>query len=202
MSSDTAKTARLTRLRAALPSEHGFWVMLGGALASALLRAGATPASLMATAAAVVGIVALAVVSHRRIRRSSPAQLAATLLLSLSAVPVEFAGGVPSSSIASAAVARAIVFMASTLVVRAAFARSKRGGSRHNAFLHLLSVAIAGCGALSFYVGNRGKESAACALAALVCVAFAYQRPTVKELKFLGLSLSGLVLASALTLAL
>ncbi|HET7545875.1 MAG TPA: hypothetical protein VFK05_38670 [Polyangiaceae bacterium] len=188
--------------RAALPREHGFWVMLAAALLSALLRAGAQRASVFAATATVVVVVAAAGALHRRVRRNSLAQLTATLLLSLSAVPVELAGGVPHSSIASAALARAVVFLASALVVRAAFARSMRGGRVRTFFFHLLSIAIAGVAALVFHATGRGTEASACAMAAIVCGAFAYQRPTTKELKFLGLSLSGLVLASTLALAL
>lgn len=202
MTVEARKAGRSSWFRAALPSEHGFWVMLAGAQISALLRAGADRASLGAAALTFAGVVAAASAVHRRIRRSSWAQLAATLLLSLSAVPVELAGGVSGSSVASAALARAVVCLASALVVRAAFARSMRAGSRRNLILHVVSVALATASAFVFYAIDRGKEASACAMAALVCVAFAYQRPTVKELKFLGISLSSLVLASAMVLAL
>jgi hypothetical protein len=201
MTSEARKIARSGWLRAALPREHGFWVMLAGAQVSALLRARAHAPSLIAAAATVTVLIAAASALHRRIRGSGAAQLAATLVLSLSAVPVELAGGVPGPNIASSALARAVVFLASALVVRAAFARSMRGGRRRTFFFHLLSVAIAALAAVAFFAIGRGREAFACALAAIVCIAFAYQRPTVKELKLLGLSLSGLVLASAMALA-
>src|SRR6188768_921342 len=168
---EAKKIAGSRWLRAALPSEHGFWVMLIGALASALLRAGAGARSLLVAALTALTVIAAAGAVRRPIRRSTLAQLAATLLLSLSAVPVELASGVPGASIASAAVARAVVFLTSALVVRAAFARGVRGGSRRNSFLHLLSVAIASIGALIFYVFDHAKESGTCAMAAVVCAA-------------------------------
>jgi hypothetical protein len=146
-------------------------------------------------------VVAIASVLHRRIRRSGPAQLGATLLLSFSAVPVELAGNVSGARVALATIARAIVFVSSALVVRAAFARAMRGGANRNRLLHLLSVAVAAVGAVALYATGHAREASACAMAAGVCLVFAWQRPTVKQLKQLGLALSGLVLASALTLA-
>ena len=202
MSFEAAAIQPLRRVRNALPSEHGFWVMLGGALASALLRAHPDAVTLLVATVTALGVVAAASVFHRRIRRSSMAQLAATLMLSASAVPVELAGGLSIQSVALAEIARAIVFVSSALVVRAAFARNTRDGATRNWFLHLSSVAIAAAGTLAFYVAAQTREAIACAMAGAVCAVFAYQRPTVKQLKMLGLSLSGLVLASALALAL
>jgi len=202
MTFDGRETSPLRRLRAALPSEHGFWVMLAGAVASALFRAGMSPVSVLVAAVTAMLVIAGASAFHRRIRRSGLAQLAATLLLSLAALPIELAGGVPMSDAASATIARAIVFVTSALVVRAAFARASRHGGHRTWGLHLLSVAIASSGAIAFYAASRNRESIACAMAAGVCAVFAYHRPTVKELKLLGLTLSGLVLASATALAL
>jgi len=202
LTSDGITTQPLRRLRDALPTEHGFWVMLAGAVVSALLRAGASAVSLTVAVLTTLFVIAGACSLHRRIRRSGLEQLAATTLLSLAAVPIELAGGVQSNHVASAALARAIVFVTSALVVRAAFARASRHGSRRTWLLHALSIAIATIGAIAFYFGNRGKEAVACAMAAGVCAVFAYHRPTVKELKLLGLALSGLVLASATALVL
>jgi hypothetical protein len=201
MSIDARRHGRLRWLRDSLPSEHGFWVMLGGALASALLRTGAHAVTLVVALVTTVIVVAAATTLHRRIRRSELAQLASTLLLSFSAVPVELVGDVPGSSVAWAEIARAIVFVSSALVVRAAFARTMRGGARRNTLLHLTSVTVPALGAFAFSAAGRAPEASACAMATLVCAVFAYQRPTVKQLKMLGLALSGLVLASAVALA-
>jgi uncharacterized membrane protein YoaK (UPF0700 family) len=202
MSIDARNSRAFSWLRDALPSEHGFWVMLGGALAGALLRTGARVATLTVAVVTVVLVVATASALHRRIRRSGLAQLTATLLLSLSAVPVELQGGVSASRVALGAIARAIVFVSSALVVRAAFARTMRGGATRNRLLHLLSIAIAVVGAIALYASGHAQEASACTMAAGVCLVFAYTRPTVKQLKELGLALSGLVLASATALAL
>lgn len=176
--------------------------MLCGALMSALLRTGAHLAPLAVAGATAALAVAAASALHRRIRRSTLAQLAATLMLSLSAVPVELAGRVPASRVALATLARAVVFVSSALVVRAAFARTMRSGATRNWFLHLVSAALAGFGALALYATGHAPEASACAMAVGVCLVFAYQRPTVKQLKRVGLALSGLVLASAVALAL
>jgi len=201
MSIDGRKSEPLRWLRAALPSEHGFWVMLGGALAGALLRAGAHVATFTVAVLTAALLVAGGSALRRQIRRSGFAQLAATLLLSLAAVPVELVGGVSVSRVALAAIGRAIVFVSSALVVRAAFARTARGGATRNWLLHLLSIAIAVLGAITLYATGHAREASACAMAAGVCLVFAYQRPTVKQLKQVGLALSGLVLASATALA-
>lgn len=201
MAFDGIESSPLRRLGKALPTEHGFWVMLAGAVTSALLRAGTSVASVTVAASTSVLVIAGASSLHRRIRRSGLAQLVATLLLSFAAVPIELAGGVAMSNVASAAIARAIVFVTSALVVRAAFARASRHGGNRTWALHLLSVAIAAFGAVAFYAASRGREAVACAMAAAVCALFAYRQPTVKELKFLGIALSGLVLASATALA-
>lgn len=176
--------------------------MLGGTLTSALFRSGTAAGSLAAAALTAALVVATASVWHRRIRSKPVAQLAATSLLSLAAVPVELAGGVPGPSVASAAMARTVVFFSGALVVRAAFARSSRRGADRTQLLHFLSVAIASTAALGFYVSGLTKESLACSMAAGLCACLAYRRPTVKDLKPLGLMLSGLVFASTMALTL
>lgn len=185
-----------------LPSEHGFWVMLGAAQASALLRTRSVPASVV-TAVLVVGAVIVAgSVSHRRIRKHGAAQLAAAATLALSSVPVEVAGALPLPSIASAALSRLIVFVASALVVRAAFARSARNGERRGRILYNASWVIPALSAALLFTLGRTVEAGTCVIAAGVCAVFAWSRPTVKQLKPLGLSLGGLALITAITLAL
>src|SRR4051812_18146037 len=85
-----------------LPTEHGFWVMLSAAQGSALLRTRGTSASLLAAAFVLAVLVIAGGFRHRRIRKSSAAQLSGTAALALSSVPIELAGALPGSSIASA----------------------------------------------------------------------------------------------------
>lgn len=185
-----------------LPREHGFWVMLGAALASALLRTKAERMSLLsATLLALIAICGAAL-CHRWIRQSSAAQLIAAALLALSSVPVELAAGLPRASIAAAALARSVVFVTSALIVRAAFARSARGGARRSLRLRLLSLSIAVLAAALLFSAGWLAEGSACLLAAAACAVFVWIAPTAKELKPLGLSLAGLALISALVLAL
>jgi len=185
-----------------LPSEHGFWVMLGAAQASSLLRTRGVPASVLAAVLVLVAVVAAASVSHRRIRKNSAAQLAATATLALSSVPVEVAGALPFPSIASAALARLAVFVASALVVRAAFAHSARNGERRSMLLCSASLAIPALSAALLFALGRTAEAGTCVIAGAGCAIFAWSRPTAKQLKPLGLTLGGLALITAITLAL
>ena len=185
-----------------LPNEHGFWVMLAASLISALLRARLTPLTAFATTLAGLLAVAFAGATHRRIRRSERAQIAASVGLAASCIPVEVAGEVSPSNIASAFIARSIVFLCGALLVRAAFARSARGGAARSALLHIASFVIALLTAVLFLVSQRIVEAAACAMAASVCAIFLESQPTVKQLKPLGITLGGLVLMSSLALAL
>jgi len=185
-----------------LPSEHGFWVMLGAAQASALLRTKGAPQSL-AVAALVAGVaISVASFSHRRIRKSSAGQLAGTLALALSSVPVEIAGGVSVPSIGSSSLARGVVFVTSALVVRAAFARSARDGKRSNLLLRIVCVAIPVLVAALLFALDRPMEAGTCVIAGAAFTVFAWSRPTAKQLKPLGLALGGLAVITAVTLAL
>lgn len=184
-----------------LPNEHGFWIMLGAAQASALLRTqGSSPSVLVALW--VVGAAILAASSnHRRIRKSSAAQLAASAALALSSVPVEIAGALPLSTIASAGLSRSAVFVASALVVRATFARAARGGQRRSLLLNGASLTIPALSAALLFALGWTIEAGTCVIAGAVCAVFAWSRPTVKQLKPLGLALAGLTVVTVVTLA-
>ena len=185
-----------------LPSEHGFWVMLVAAQTSALLRARGTSSSLIA-AAFMAGVVVVAgSVSHRLVRKNSVAQLIAAVALSLSSVPVEIAGGVLVASVAWAALARVVVFVTSALVVQAAFARCARNKARRSLILSVISWTLPALSAALLLAVGHTVEAGTCVIAGAVCVVFAWSRPTVKQLKPLGLALGGLALLTVVTLAL
>lgn len=185
-----------------LPSEHGFWVMLGAAQASALIRTQARVASVVAALLVTSAVVVGGSLCHRWIRKASAAQLGAAAALGLSSVPVELAGGLPLPSVASAGFARIVVFLTSALLVRAAFARSARSGERRGLLLGGASLAIpVVCAVLLFAIG-RTAEGGTCVIASAACTVFAFSRPTVKQLKPLGLVLGELSLITAITLAL
>jgi hypothetical protein len=185
-----------------LPSEHGFWVMLGAAQASALLRTGGERLSALASVLVAAAVIAAGSSSHRQIRKSSAAQLAGAAGLALSSVPVEFAGGLPLASTVSAAFSRVVVFVTSALVVRAAFALAARGGERRSLLLHAASFSLPTLSAALLFGLGRTVEAGTCVIAAAVCAVFAWSRPTVKQLKPLGLTLGGLALSTSITLAL
>jgi hypothetical protein len=176
--------------------------MLGASLISALLRARLSALALATASLAGPAVVAFAVVAHRRIRKSATAQLAAGLGLAMCVAPIELAGGVSPSSVASALVARSVVFLSSALVVRAAFNRSARHAAVRSESLHAASFGIALLMAALFWLSRHVVEAFACAMVASVCAIFLASHPTVKQLKPLGLTLGGLVLMSSLALTL
>jgi succinate dehydrogenase hydrophobic anchor subunit len=202
MASAMAKSPVRTLVPRWLPSEHGFWVMLGAALASAILRAKGDRLSLLVAALGAVAAISAGGLSHRQIRKSSAAQLAATVLLALCSVPVELAAGLPFPSIAAAAFARGVVFVTSALIVRAAFARSARNGSHRSLFLRVGALVIAILAAALLFFLGRMTEAVTCLIAACAYAVFVWSPPTAKQLKPLGLTLGWLALASAITLAL
>ncbi|HKO46582.1 MAG TPA: hypothetical protein VJV79_02595, partial [Polyangiaceae bacterium] len=155
-------------------------------------------AALLVTSAAI----AAGSSSHRQIRKSSAAQLTATAALALSSVPVEVAGALPLASIAWAGFARVVVFVTSALVVRASFARAARGGQLRSVLLYGATLVIPALSAALLFALGRGAEAGTCVIAGGVCAVFAWARPTVKQLKPLGLVLAGLALSTAVTLAL
>ena len=185
-----------------LPSEHGFWVMLGAALASAIVRTHGYRLGLVVAVFVVIAAVCAAGLSHRQIRKSSAGQLIAAGALALTSVPVEFAAGLSLASIASATLSRVVVFLASALVVRAAFARSARGGGHRGLLLSGASLAIPALSATLLFALGRFVEAATCVIAGVTCAVFAWSGPSVKQLKPLGLALGGLSLVTAITLSL
>ena len=202
VASSGAESLRQLALPRWLPREHGFWVMLGAALASALLRARGNRLSVLVAALVVVAAITAGALSHRRIRKSSVAQVVAAALLALSSVPVELAAALPLPNISAAAFARGVVFVSSALVVRAAFARSASNGSRRSFLLCLASFAIAILAGGLLFILRRRMEAGTCAMAASACAVFICSRPTAKQLKPLGLTLGWLAVLSVITLAL
>ena len=185
-----------------LPTEHGFWVMLAAAQVSALLRTAAAAHSVASALLVIAALVFVGGWSHRRVRKSSAAQLAGAGILGLSSVPPEIAGNLPIPDVAAAALARVVVFLASALVVRAAFARAARGGERRSVLLQSASVALPALSSTLLFALGGTAEAVTCLMAGVVCAVFTWSRPTVKQLKPLGLALGGLALVTTITLAL
>lgn len=185
-----------------MPREHGFWVMLGAAILSAELRAELTVSASSCGVVVFVGAVASACRLRRKIRSHEGAQLAATASLGLVGAPVEWAGGLPLSAVVASTLARLAVFLASTFLVRAAFARSARRPSWSSGRWQGAALVLLGGAFVALTLAKRPVEARACALAGVACLALACWSPTAKQLKPLGLSLAGVAFGSALALAL
>lgn len=176
--------------------------MLSAAVLSAELRANFGSLALVTGASVFASAVASASVLHRNIRSHESAQLAATAGLGMAGAPIEYAAGLPLSTVLSGSLARLAIFLASAFLVRAAFARSSRrpatsSGNWQRATLLLLGTAFA-----LLALAGRLVEARACAMAIAVGIVLIWWSPTAKQLKPLGLSLAGLALGSAIALAL
>lgn len=186
----------------ALPNEHGFWVMLSAAMLSALLRTGFVALALLLAVVVFAFAVASASVLHRQIRSSERAQLSASAGLALTGAPIELAAGLPLSEVLAGALALLAIFLASTFLVRAAFARSARRPKISSSGWQWAALLLLGTVSVLLAVAERPVEARACAMAGAVCVVLSRWKPTAKQLKPLGLSLAGLALGSAVALAL
>lgn len=201
MTEGPTRTSR-RRWPSSLPNEHGFWVMLLAAIVSALLRSHFARSALLVSFVIAVAAVAFATLLHRKIRGGEAAQLAATACLGLAGAPIEYAAGLALSDVLAGTIARVAIFLFSSFMVRAAFARSaRRPGLSSNAWqtasLLLLAMAFA-----VLALADRLAEARACAMAGVAGGLLAWWRPTAKQLKPLGLALAGLALGSAIVLAL
>lgn len=185
-----------------LPNEHGFWVMLGASILSSELRAGFATAALVTGAAAFFVVVLVATVFHRKIRGRESAQLAATAGLAFAGTPIEWIAGLPLGSVLAGTAARLAIFLSSALLVRAAFARSARNPAMSCASLQQVAVVLVAAAGLLLALAGWYAEARACAAAGALLLALACSRPTVKQLKPLGLALAGVTLGSAVVLAL
>jgi hypothetical protein len=196
----SASVERCSALRVGswLPREHGFWAMLLAVLGSALLRS-PRAASFAAAVVVLVASIAAAALIRRAIRRHALAQLAAALTLGTAGLPVDLVAGDELGTAFGRAALWSGVFCASALVVRAAFCRS--AGHARRAFL-LTGLAVALCAVTAAGFGAAGAAALAMAagLAATTCAAFALLRPSVKQLKPVGLALAALAAAVGLIL--
>jgi hypothetical protein len=176
--------------------------MLLAAILGAQLRAGAVGVALIVAGVVFATAVALASRLHRRVRSREAAQLVATGCLGLAGAPIEWAAGVPARDIVAGTAARVAIFVSSSLLVRAAFARSARNPGLSSRAWQLAAVLLLGATCTLLALAEQLVEARACAMAAAVCGLVARWNPTAKQLKPLGLGLAGLALGSAVALAL
>jgi len=134
---------------------------------------------------------------HRRARSASLGQLAGAVALAGAGVPVEAFGGVEPGAIFAGAAMKAVVFSSSVLLVRAALVTSGKNGARRGGALYLATCVLSVAGLLAFAKTGRAPEALACTFSAISAVLFAWQRPTSKQLKPLGMYMTWLALVAA-----
>ena len=69
-------------------------------------------------------------------------------------------------------------------------------------FLRVASLVVAVLAAALLFILGRTTEAVTCVIAAGACAVFVWSQPSAKQLKPLGLTLGGLAVVSAITLAL
>jgi hypothetical protein len=184
------------RLR--LPREHGFWVMLGAVAITSLVRARFTSDALVAAAITLPLTTLGAAVIGRRVRKNRTYQLLASLALPIAAIPIELAAGIGVASVLVTVVAWSGVFLASALVVRGAFERSRPKGNP--APLEGGALAIVAIGGLGFACLGLVHQAIALGVSFVVLFFLVSRHPTVKQLRTLGLGLAGAAAGAAVAL--
>ncbi|HEU5074104.1 MAG TPA: hypothetical protein VFU02_08020 [Polyangiaceae bacterium] len=197
----TRSGVRQKQLR--LPREHGFWAMLSTVLVTACLR---TPLSLPVGVALCVTLAAAVVLAGhfgQQIRRSPQAQLGSSLLLAFAGVPLQVAGAAETSELIATTSVWAVLFFSCSLLVRAAFARTGRAGENpwRARRLTTWALALGGCATAALYAANLPVHAASVALGMLGCAAIAAARPSVKQLKPVGIALAVLIASAGLVLS-
>lgn len=190
------------RVARSLPNEHGFWVMLCAAILSAELRSGFTAVAIISGATVFASAVVVGSLLHRKIRSRDSAQLGASACLGLASVPIETAAGLPRSSVLAGSAALVAIFLASSFLVRSAFARSARNPRLSAVAWQRAALLVLAAAFVPLLLSGKMVEARACAMAAVICIILAWRKPTAKQLKPLGLALAALALGTAVALAL
>jgi hypothetical protein len=181
-----------------LPREHGFWVMLAAVVLAALGRADFALRALLVTLGSIPLVISGAALIAKRVRRSSRDQLLASAVLPVIGVPIQLAAGLDLASILTSALALVVLFVASALVVRGAFARSRAHGSALR--FDALAVVLTGLGCLGFAALGQRAEAIALGLGFSLLGLIVLGKPTTKRLKSVGLGLAGVAAVAAVAL--
>lgn len=184
------------RLR--LPREHGFWVMLGAVAITSLVRARFAPVALFVAGITLPLATLGAVAIGRRVRKNRSYQLVASSVLPVAGIPIELAAGIDVASVLATALAWTGVFLASALVVRAAFERSRARGNP--VVLDGAALAVVAVGCLGFALFGLLHQAVALGVCFVLFVLLVSWRPTAKQLRSLGLSLAGVAAVAAFVL--
>lgn len=173
-----------------LPREHGFWVMLVASLLGAALE---HPDVRVWGGALLVGacVSVLAGGFARQVRRSAGLQVLAAAVLPWIAAPVELlAGGEPAPVVVKAA-SWMVIFGAGALVVRAVFERAARR-SRSAWRLECGAVLASAVAGGAFWLSGSARSALALLLASVTYAVVSALRPSVKQLRPVGLTFAGL----------
>ena len=171
--------------------------MLGTSLGGALLRTRGAGFVAALVVLAVLLVPASSTVLRRRVRGQGAWQGGSAVVLALAAAPIEVAGGLPLGAVLAGALLRTVVFVASFFAVRAALAASAKNGAARRLGFNLAAAALALVGLVVLVVLQRAPESIGAALTLATVLYLAWRRPTAKDLKPVGLSLTGLALLAA-----
>jgi hypothetical protein len=175
--------------------------MLGAALLTGVVQAQ------LRASALIVGVMTLAATAfvggalHRRIRSNATAQLASAAALALSGAPAAVAGGVSVPHAAVTTLAWFVVFVSSALIVRGSFVRASSKSSLDSTWVDTSAIGLAAIANFAFSLAGARGPALAAGLTAIGCAAVAAYRPSVKQLKPVGLALAGLALVAAVVLA-
>ncbi len=190
----TAKAPRLT-----MPREHGFWVMLAAVVLSS---AGSSGWQASAVGVALLsGVVAIGVAAfiHKMIRKAEWAQLLSSPVLAVLIAPAELLSGLPTLVVIYSVAAWASLFTASSLTVRAAFARSRKRQATGKAhLLSAVSIALPALATLLLYLAEQEEAMRITIVGTIGMSAMAIWRPTAKRLQATGMALAFVVLTALL----
>ncbi len=182
------------------PREHGFWVILGVVVLSALSRKASSGAAWLVAVAVAIAAIALGGVLGHRIRRSAALQLVATGMLSLAGIPIELAGGASAADAASDAGAWFAIFIGSALGVRACFARASRRQRERATAQAFASIAVPLAVAGLFAVASLRGQALATLVAGAALAVISFFHPTPKHLKSVGIALAAVAVVAAVLL--
>jgi hypothetical protein len=175
--------------------------MLAASILTGLIQAEARGAALLAAAVMLVGAASIGGLVHRRVRGNGNAQLASAAAMSLAGAPIAVVAGVEPARVVGTALAWVAIFVTSALIVRGTFARARSASRIAPAWLDVAAVGLSALASAAFVtLGFRGA-SAATGLSALCAAALMASRPTVKQLKRVGLALGALSLVASILLA-
>lgn len=171
--------------------------MLAASLVSSVARSPVLVSAFVAAAVVALAATLVGAGVHRYARRASFGQLAGAVALACAGMPVEAVGGVATATIVAGAAMKSVVFSSSVLLVRAALVTSGKNGERRSGALYAATCVLSVAGLLAFAKTGHAPEALACTFSALSAVLFAWQRPTSKQLKPLGMYMTWLALVAA-----